>query len=49
MCRVVYFAEAIYLDLFEDAWVNGIHQKFIDTYFDASYTVEEEKHLLKAA
>ena len=43
------FAEAIYLDLFEDGWANGIHQKFIDTYFDASYTVEEQRYLLKAA
>ena len=33
----------------KDGWANGIHQKFIDTYFDTSYTVEEDKYLLKAS
>ena len=41
LCRVAYFAEAMYPDLFEKGWANGIHQEFVNRYFDAGFTVEE--------
>ena len=47
VCRVAYYAEAMYPDLFEDGWANEIHQKFVDTYFDTSFTVNEEQFFKK--
>lgn len=47
VCRVAYYAEAMYPDLFTDGWANGIHQKFVDTYFGTSFTVNEEQFFKK--
>lgn len=35
--RVACYAEAMYLELFEDGWTNEWHQGFIETYFDTEY------------
>lgn len=43
VCRVAYFAEAMYSDLFEDGWANSVHQRFVDTYFDGEFEVVEEQ------
>ncbi|MBR1973354.1 MAG: hypothetical protein IKA33_01600, partial [Candidatus Methanomethylophilaceae archaeon] len=45
--RIAYMAEFMYPDLFEDGWANGIHQDFVDKYFDTDYTVEESRFIKK--
>ena len=45
VCRVAYFAEALYPDLFEDGWANEVHQRFVDTYFDTPYKVDDSKFM----
>lgn len=47
VCRVAYFAEAMYPSLFEDGWANSIHQKFVDEYFGTEFKVNEDQFFKK--
>lgn len=40
VCRVAAFAEILYPEIFESGWADSVHQSFIDTFYDTSYTVE---------
>ncbi len=48
VCRVSYYAECMYPDLFKEGWADKIHQDYIDTYFDTKFTVEKDKYLILA-
>lgn len=47
VCRIAYIAQALYPDSFEEGWAHGIHQTFIDKYFETSYTVDDSDFMLK--
>jgi ABC-type Fe3+-hydroxamate transport system substrate-binding protein len=41
VCRIAYYAQAMYPDCFEEGWAHNVHQSFIDTFFKTSYTVDD--------
>lgn len=47
VCRVAYYAEAMYPGLFADGWANSIHQEFVDKYFGTDFTVNEDQFFKK--
>ena len=47
VCRIAYYAECMYPELFEAGWAKGIHQKFVDDYFDTAFTVPDDQFCKK--
>lgn len=43
VCRVAYYAEAMYPELFADGWADSINQQFVDRYFGTDFKVDEEQ------
>ncbi len=41
ICRIAYYAEAMYPDLFEEGYGHNLHQDFVDKFFKTSYVVDD--------
>lgn len=46
VCRVAYYAELMYPDIFESGWANSVHQSFVDTFFEyPNFTVNQSQFI----
>ncbi len=41
VCRIAYYAQAMYPDSFDANWAHNVHQSFIDKFFKIGFTVDE--------
>lgn len=44
--RIAYFSQALYPELYGEGWADGMHQEFIDRFFEEDFDVSELNFLL---